>query len=332
MKIAFLGNFSETFTTEYHHLQTYRKLGHEVFPLQEGTDSISQILARASKADLFIWTHTHGKNMRDMDMVLDALKALDIPTASYHLDLWMGLQRQVDIQSDPYWKVDYFFTVDKLMAEFMNEVDKLPKGFYLPAGVYEDECYIADYNEKYKHDVIFVGSKIYHPEHPYRGHLIDWLAAKYGKRFAHYGHRMGQIRGDELNSLYANSKVVIGDTLCTNFNYPYYLSDRVFETTGRGGFIIHPYIKGLEELFQLQIKKGGAYNTELAEIITYEYGDFDYLEYLIDYYLENEKEREVIRVRGHKKTKSVHTYTSRLAYMLEVIQAEHEMDTQGSKI
>ena len=64
---------------------------------------------------------------------------------------------------------------------------------------------------------------------------------------------MGVIRGKELNDLYATAKVVVGDTLCKGFNYPYYFSDRLFETTGRGGFLIHPYIKGLEDYFEVKV-------------------------------------------------------------------------------
>jgi hypothetical protein len=181
-------------------------------------------------------------------------------------------------------------------------------------------------NNIFKYDVIFVGSKSYHHEWQYRTKLINWLEDTYGEHFALFGRDgKGEIRGDNLNRLYCSSKIVIGDTLSKNFKYPYYFSDRVFETTGRGGVIIHPYIKGLEECFKLPIlKQDGSLDTSKAEIITYPYGNFDYLKYLIDYYLKNEIEREEIRLRGFIRTQKDHTYTNRLRYILEIIK--HETD------
>lgn len=326
-KIVFLGNFDVSYTTESHHLKTYRKLGYEVLPLQEGKTNAQQILERATKADYFCWTHTHGIVTEGMAEVLSILKDKGIPTYGYHLDLWLGIDRQRDLEVDPYWNIEYFFTVDRLMAELMNNRDDLPQAYYLPAGVFEDETYIAEYNPELAHDIVFVGSSMYHKEWGYRAELIAWLKETYKNKFAHYGRGgKGIIREKSLNELYTSSKIVIGDTLCKGFEYPYYLSDRVFETTGRNGFIIHPYIVGIEDLFGTQdiaIGKDGEnlgyLETNSAEIITYPFGNFKYLKYLIDYYLVNDEEREAIRARGHERAVKDHTYTSRLNYILETI-------------
>jgi len=325
MKIVFLGNFRESYTSETHYLKTLRSLGHEVMLMQEGIDGIDTIMSRARKANLFFWVHTHGWHTTGMREALKELKALGIPTVGYHLDLWLGLQRQRDLSTDPYWDIDYFFSVDKLMVEYLNQQKNMPKAYYLPAGVFKEECYMTPTIPEYEHDIIFVGSKRYHPEWKYRTELIDWLEATYGSRFTLFGRDgKGLVRGDELNRLYSSTKVVIGDTLCKDFTYPYYLSDRVFETTGRGGFIIHPYIEGIEDLFETQEPMSPFdCDTTKAEIITYPYGNFDYLKYLIDYFLKNEEEREEVRMRGFDKTSKHHTYTNRLSYLLETIQNEH---------
>lgn len=324
MKIVFLGNFRETYTSETHYLKTLRKLGHEVMLMQEGIDGIETIMSRARKADLFFWVHTHGWRTEGIKGGLAELKKLGIPTVGYHLDLWIGLQRQRDLSTDPYWDVDYFFSVDKLMVEYLNQQKNMPKAFYLPAGVFEEECYMTPTIEEWRHDIVFVGSKRYHSEWKYREDLINWLEATYGDKFALYGRDgKGLIRGDDLNRLYSSSKIVIGDTLCKDFTYPYYLSDRIFETTGRGGFIIHPFIEGIEDLFETQQPMSPYdYDTSKAEIITYPFANFDYLKYLIDYFLKNEEEREEIRMRGFDRTHKYHTYTSRLLYLLQTIQNE----------
>lgn len=304
MIITFVGNFYVSYTSETHHANTLESLGHTVHRLQEGKAIAEQIFVYAEKSDLLVFIHTHGwqtPGRTTLAQVFDWLKDKGIPTMTYHLDLWFGLDRQKDLESDSFYRtIGHFFTVDKKMADWFNENTSV-KGHYLQAGVYEPECYIAEKVQQPPHEIAFVGSRGYHPEWQYRPQLIDWLKETYGQRFAHYGNDgNGVIRGEALNRLYADTKVVVGDTLCLNFDYPYYWSDRVYETMGRGGFIIHPYIKGMEEHFE-----------DGKHLAFYTYGDFDELKEKIDYYLEHDTERETIRMAGFEYIKKNHTYTNR---------------------
>jgi glycosyltransferase involved in cell wall biosynthesis len=310
--IVFLGNFEVSYSSENHHAASLESLGHTVDKLQEKRVSSEKILRRALSSDLFIWVHTHGwKTPGDMEMdqVLLKLKDAGIPTITYHLDLWFGLERQKDLEQDNFYKtIGHFFTADKLMADWFNETTNV-KGHFLPPGVYDKECYIhKDYDENnYDYDVIFVGSKRYHHEYPFRPQLIDFLRDTYKNRFCHVGGDgdTGTIRGDKLNRVYARSKIAIGDTLNLKFEYPYYTSDRLFESTGRGGFTIYPNIKGLDQYF----------NDD--EIVWYEHGNLKDLKNKIDYYLEHDNEREKIRKRGHERTKKEHTYIHRWQQILK---------------
>jgi Glycosyl transferases group 1 len=306
-KIAFLGNFRVDYTSETHHVKTLESLGHEVVRLQESEEQSEQILKIASRCDLFVWVHTHGWDTpghMSMESVLDELDKLNIPTMTYHLDLWFGLKRQKDLESFPvYKKIGHFFTVDSKMADWFNNETSV-KGHYIPAGVYDRECYLDKL--PMQRDVIFVGSKQYHPEWPYRVKLINWLEDNYHRRFVHYGAGgFPSIRGDALNTVYASSKIVVGDTLCINFEYPDYWSDRIYETLGRGGFLIHPYISGLEREFE-----------DKKNIVFYEYGNFEQLKELIDYYLTHDEEREAIRLAGHNLVKEKYTYKNRWQQIL----------------
>lgn len=313
MNIVFLGNFQVPYSSETHHKKSLEALGHNVIPMQETQAGSETILQYALNADMFVWVHTHGWDTPGsiaMEDVLKQLKKAGIPTVTYHLDLWLGLERQKDLETDPVYKhIEHFFTVDKLMADWFNENTEV-KGHFLPAGVLEEECYMAERTRGWPNPTVgFVGSRNYHPEWPYRPTLIDWLKSTYGDNFVHYGgDGLGVVRGTQLNQLYADLDVVIGDTLCLNYNYPEYISDRLFETTGRGGFIIHPYIDGIERHFELG-----------KELITYTYGDFEQLKRLIDYYLEHREERDVIRQAGHERTKRDHTYKRRWETILEEV-------------
>lgn len=309
LKITFLGNFGVDFSSESHHAATLESMGHSVIRLQERVATAWDVYDHASNSDLFIWVHTHGWETPGIEDVLVQLKFNGIPSLTYHLDIWLGLERQKDMESDPYWHIEHFFTVDKLMADYLNENTPV-KGHHIWAGVFDDEAYMAPlWKDEPMKDVVFVGSRGYHPEWPYRPKLIDWLKETYGDRFWHYGgDGLGVVRGHELNSLYSNTKVVVGDSLCLGFDYPYYSSDRIFETTGRGGFIIYPYIKGLEQKFATN-----------EEMVFYKFDDFTSLHEKIDYYLEHDDEREKIRQAGFQRTKRDHTYNNRWQEILTTI-------------
>lgn len=304
MTIVFLGNFSVDYSSESHHAKTLEAMGHKVIRLQEG-----EYFHPVDTPDLFVWVHTHNWQTPNIEDLIRQMKTSKVPVVSYHLDLWFGLDRQKDLDTDPFYKlIDHWFVTDKLMADWLNESTDI-KGYYLPAGVFEPEAVMLPKKEDL--DIVFVGSKGYHPEWPYRPELIDWLEKTYGDRFRHYSGEEGTWglrRGLHLNQLYADAKIVVGDTLCLGFDYPYYYSDRLFETTGRGGFLIMPYIKGLEDQFEIG-----------KEIVTYAFGDFDDLKSIIDYYLEHDDEREQIRQAGWERAVRDHLYTHRWERILSTV-------------
>jgi hypothetical protein len=295
MKIAFLGNFSVNYSSESHHAASLESLGHSVVRLQENVIRADQVTAVATTCDLFVWVHTHGWSTSGMSSALTELRHARIPSLTYHLDLWRGLARERDIRSSPYWELDHFWTVDKLMADWLN--DNTPvKGHFIAAGVYGADCYLTDGQSPYANDVIFVGSRRYHPEWPWRPRLVDWLARTYGRRFTHIGpDGVASLRGDDLNRLYQRSKVAVGDTLCLGYTYPHYTSDRYFEAPGRGGFQVFPRIPG----------------TDWVDMPRFGFGDFDGLKTLIDHYLDHDEERETMRTAAHEHVKSQHTYRDR---------------------
>jgi len=316
LTVAYIGNFRPAHSTECHIMKTLIAMGHQVIPLQEDELRTERMLAiiQSNKPDLLLYTRTWGL----MGDGMRFLKQVGIPTASYHLDLYVGLQREAGLDNDPFWRTDFVFTPDGDVnsAKFFKE--RNINHYYIKPGVFDQECYIAEIRPEFQHDVIFVGSYEYHSEWPYRKQLIDWLYATYGNRFKRYGNpgRDNKIclgvRNHELNSLYASAKIVIGDSLCKNFDHTHYWSDRVYETLGRGGFLIHPFIEGLQEEF----KPG-------KELFYYDFGNFEKLRELIDLFLANDEEREIVKLRGHQFVKENCTYRQRLEQALNIIAQQN---------
>lgn len=321
MRIVYLGNFSQKHCTEVHLAATLESLGHAVIRVQErpgnGLSELWYTVHGTQDIDLYLWTRTLDLSAptETMHELLRLCKKNDVPTASYHLDLYVGLKRADGLDSDPFWRTDYVFTPDGDPASQAVFEAKGINHVYMKPGVYKPECYMAERNGE-QLPVVFVGGgsatgegpQYGHKEWSYRGDLIKFLKDTYGGRFHKFGWPQETIRNKALNQLYANADIVVGDSLCLNFDHPYYWSDRVYETMGRGGFIIHPYIKGMEEEF-----------TDKQNIVFYEYGNFMQLQSLIDYYTMYPEEREAIRRAGHEFVKNHATYTERLTQMLDVI-------------
>ena len=297
MRIGFLGNFRVPHSSESHHAATLEALGHEVVRLQENATDAGRIAEVGCASQLFVWIHTHGWTTPDMRLALDRIKAAGVPTMTYHLDLWRGLRRESDIRSSEYWDLDHFFTVDRLMADWLTANTPV-RGHFLPAGVFAPDCYLTDQPSPHANDVVFVGSYRYHPEWPWRPQLIDFLKSTYRDRFTHIGPGgVTSLRGEDLNRLYSGSKVAVGDSLCQGFTYPWYTSDRLFEAPGRGGFQIFPNIVGVSEW--------------IPDMPLFGFGDFPALKCLIDRYLDDTAERERLRLSVHEHVKTHHTYTQR---------------------
>lgn len=305
--IGFIGNFVPPFSTENDRKWSFEKLGYTVIPFQESRTTEDQLKDAITKKeiDVLFYSHTHGWGIEGLKRVFAFAKGFGVPTVSVHLDRWAWLDREKDIGEEATWFTEYLF-----MADFSPEAQELYKkhnlnAHYLKPGVVERDCYMAAPDPAiFPHEIVFVGSKGYHKEYPFRPQLIEFLQKTYGDRFGHYGSDgLGVIRGESLNILMATAKIVVGDS-CFG-GRPNYVSDRYYETRGRGGFLLHPPVKGVDN-------EGVGY---------YRHGDFDNLKERIDHFLSHPSEADYMREFGFKWVKDHETYTNRAQEIMEVINA-----------
>jgi hypothetical protein len=320
LRVAYVGNFKPSHSTETHLARTLTQMGHTVARLQEDDltpNALMAALHRMDRPDMFLFTRTWGATVTADH--LSWLRVQGIPSVSYHLDFYVGLARggagdpksSVNIGLDPFWTTDWVFSADgdPLSQEFFER--KGIRHRWLPPGVVADECYISA-ERKLSYDVVFVGSRRYHQEWGYRPELIGWLERTYGPMFRWFGRPGEPVRGYSLNALYGSTRVVVGDSCNPGYKHSRYWSDRIPETLGRGGFLVHPRVEGM-------VDEGFVGGDTLC---TYKFGDFDGLKDRIDHYLTHDAEREQIRRAGHEHVKAHHTYTHRLSQMLDMLRAE----------
>ena len=312
MKVAYIGNFEPEHSTENHVRQALLYNDHEVFCHQENNlDEWNKICNSAGQFDLILWTRTGWQPPVPKDLqllMIDHARKNNTPVVGYHLDRWFGLNREGDVSNEPFFKADLNITADgghqaEFEARGVNHV-------WFPPGVSLTECMRepADRPE-FRNEIVFVGSsKHYHKEWSYRIQLVDWLQNTFGHRFHVYPKdNQPALRGQPLVDLYNNCKVIVGDS-CLNGGITHYWSDRIPETLGRRGFLIHPNVEGLNDHF-----------TPGEHLATYDIGDFNGLRELIEYFVTADEHREEIKEQGQQHVLRNHTYEVRMKQLVELL-------------
>jgi hypothetical protein len=326
LRVAYIGNFSSEYTTENEVRDAMQRLGIEVELFQEGVGAAYELLIEdlrfgRAEYDFVLWTRTPTLSARvglaiQWELLATARKA-NVPIVGLHLDRWWGLARQTEISIEAYFHIDLLATADGAHQAEWETAGVTHR--WLPPAVSERWCQPGNHRDEYACEIAFVGSwREYHHEWPHRKELLDWLSKTYGSRRFKVQPRTGKpaIRGLELNDVYWSAKVVVGDSCLTSTVdgdvMHHYCSDRIPETLGRGGILIHPSVAGIDDLFKHQVKwdlNGPKPWRELRDKIEVCLAVSD------DVRLE-QRERSIEFIR------STHTYTHRIQELIAMMTEE----------
>jgi hypothetical protein len=321
MRVAYVGNFGVSFSTENEVARALEANGHEVIRLQENDpESWATDLDAHHGHDLLLWTRTgwdwpaacgwsHEEALERQRRVLSAHRSNRIPTVGYHLDRWWGLDREGQV-AEPFFHVDLLCTADG-----GHQPEWAAAGVdhqWFPPGVSEFECGGGAFDRRLASDVAFVGSwrPGYHAEWTHRPELIGFLTRTYRKRCRFWGGPGRGIREQRLRNLYASTKVNVGDSCLVGSSCCYW-SDRIPETLGRGGFLLHPYVEGIEDHF-----------VDGEHLRLWPLGDWGELRRLIDHYVSHDDERRRIAESGRRHVLENHTYTVRMRQLEKLLADE----------
>lgn len=301
--VSYLGNFGAPFSTENYILRAFEQLGWEVIALQENSVSTDDILQAVYQSDFLAITHTYGWSPRcriglSMEDLLERLKSNGIPTVALHLDRYWGIpEREIMMRTHWFFKCAQVWTSDGGNQDKFAELGI--EHHWFPPGIDQQHTFIGTPRDEYRADVCFVGAREYHNEaYPFRKQMVDWLADEpHPWSVIRFGSDRPTIRGPELNDIYASVKIVVGDSIFAGSSF--YYSDRIPETIGRGGFLLHPKCEGME-----------------FPMASYAPQSIRDLEIQIEYWLSHDKEREELRRAGFEWFKHNGTWCHRLLDVL----------------
>lgn len=314
--VAYVGNFGPEHSTENDIRRALLALGHEVVPLQENERDTWRKLASIGSwdhlPDLVLWTRTWSLDVPAQLAALEACRDAGVPVVGYHLDRWFGLSREHEVRSEPFFAADVVVTADGgHQAEF--QAAGVTHWWAPPAVLGLEVMRTRDaFVDPMVPDVVFVGSwQRYHEQWPWRRQLVRQLTRTYGRKFGAYPRVRGQaVRGEALSSLYRSAQVVVGDS-CLAGSPSRYWSDRIPETVGRGGFLIHPYVDGIEDHY-----------TDGEHLVLVEPGNWSEMDRAVRHWLARPDERRRIAAAGQAHVLEHHTYERRMEWLLDELVAQ----------
>lgn len=264
IKVAYIGKFTHFHDEEYI-ARSFEMIGCKVQRIPQSSQwyDIQQSIL-AFRPDILIYAKYILP--KELQPTIDIARRGGMKTVCWLFDLYFDYHREHQVKNQPFFKSDYVFTTDGGHQNRFEELEVNHK--CVRQGIFKDECVLLPF-EQIQHEIVFVGSNS--PIYLERSQLVKDINAEwYGK------NNTNELRGMALNELYASTRIVIGDS----YPSPHYWSNRVVETLGRGGFLIHKETEGLKE--------------EYPYLITYK-DKADLLEKIEYYKLHEDERREIIR-------------------------------------
>lgn len=298
MRIVYVGRHNQNNADDEGSItHAFRELGHSVLCLQESLMNPQKVMTY-TKADLLIFNKWED---------IESIKAVSqvIPTVFWYFDLvaysdpmladrckrriqWMSEVTPLVLMgfcTDGDW-VQSSYNTDPRNASY-GKLSCLSQGFdsRLERGVY-------DHGQRLR--ILFTGIR---KGGSRRESFVDEMNKRYGIMFCNVNSGMYRER---LANMVASTDIIVAPDSPSSDRY---WSNRVYNTLGLGGFLLHPYCRELTKQY------------EHGRDLVY-YTDRMTLHDCIAHYMNNPKDREQAVEHGRLTTLAKHTYRHRVEQML----------------
>ncbi len=191
-----------------------------------------------------------------------------------------------------------FLTLYTNMNDVQTSLQKGVRADFLQVGF--DKKHFNPIGEKGNYpEILFLGSNYgdMFPLSAFRGQMVERLKTEFGNKFGFYGAGWANANGNintysEEGKAYRSCKIAIN---LSHFAYSRYSSDRMFRILGSGALCLTHRFPNIEKDFKIG-----------DEVVVW-----DSLQDLcnkIRYYIANEKEREIIAMRGCALARNKYTW------------------------
>jgi len=281
----------------------YDFLDYQSIRFNEGTNGLLQrmlVKANICKPEL-IFIHIQNNDILDVETI-KSLSKIGF-TVLYNFDC-----RNKDESKWMYDLAPYFGLV---LFSNQEDVDNCKELGIKNVSVLQSSADFDFYNKtgidisKYP-DVVFVGNNYVGTNLSFdlakeRQEIIDFLYLEFDNKFESYGRgQSGQmIDPYEESVCYNSAKIAISQS---NFDKEFYTSDRIWKIMACGTFCLARYFDGIEKIFERGVHLDW-------------FNGLDELKEKVEYYLENEDEREAIAKVGMNLVRENHSWANRFEEM-----------------
>lgn len=195
--------------------------------------------------------------------------------------------------------IDVMFLTNRGQLDEYRDAYNLKRIYYMPQGSSPYSMYRRDMPEIF--DVGFTGAVSKVPLHTTRRKIFDEMRRRYNFL------ARNNIRNN-VPEVYSQSKIVFGGS---DFDYELYTSNRFYVALGCGACYLTKKFRGIELL------------TENKKHVLWFQGQGELFD-ILDYYLNHDRERAVIKKAAAKLALEKHTYAHRIRNILDIAEDKTE--------
>lgn len=214
-----------------------------------------------------------------------------------------------EVTIDEYNLYDYVYFASTRMKNEIGPKITCESGVLLQC--VDDEVMNYEDKDKKEYELLFVGNS----RLMYRRILKDLLPTEH--KLSVYGREWEEfpvseyvvsdyIDNDKVGQAYHDAKILLNDHW-DDMRHFGIISNRVFDALAVGAFVVSDYLPEIDEVFD-------------GAVITYK--TKEELKEKIDYYLENDEEREKLALKGKEIVLNGHTFKDRCKSVVEMIEKD----------